>query len=182
LRDFALFRWEDAHMTDDLPRQTEEGKVLQAMLQADGRSVRQVAPLAGLSEARWRQIVKGSMTANGRNVEVVAPPATLARMAYVLNIPPKILRGLKRDDAAEVLEHLLFEAKRGSSVVPLPVTSPSGMAPDEIDLIYASRTMTPKQKLEAIRKVLQLRALVEAADEPPPAGAESTPAESQDAG
>jgi hypothetical protein len=93
-------------MTDDDQPQRPEGELLQALLKRDGRSVRQVAPLAGLSEARWRQIVKGSMVVNGHPVEVIAPPATLARMAYILGVTPKTLTGVGRADARQKLERI----------------------------------------------------------------------------
>jgi hypothetical protein len=141
-------------MTDDDQPQRPEGELIQALLKKDGRSVRQVAPLAGLSEARWRQIVKGTMVVGGHPVDVVAPPATLARMAYILGVTPKTLTGVGRADAAEVLEHMQADERR---------SPPKGRATvgDEIDLIYASRTMDARQKLERIRMVLELRAQAE---------------------
>lgn len=48
--------------------------------------------------------------------------------------------------------------------------APSGGArrtPDEIDMIYRSQTMTALEKLDAIRKVLELRAQVDAESGPP---------------
>lgn len=147
-------------MSDHQPMQQQEGAVLQAALKADGRSVRQVAPLAGMSEARWRQIVKGSMTANGQTVEVIAPPHTLARMAYALNLAPEQLAQAGRQDAADMLENLQNDAQRGTSVVPLPVTGAAGPDADEIELIVASN-MSARQKLELIRQVLLLRAEAE---------------------
>lgn len=154
-------------MTSSLPPQRPEGKLLQSALTADGRSIRQIASSAGISEARWRQIIKGSMTMSGHMTEVISPPATLARMAYALNVTPKQLRAAGRDDAALLLEHLLKDAQRGTSVVPLPATGGTGGAADEIDLIYASRSMTDREKLVAIRQVLQLRARVEAESQGP---------------
>jgi hypothetical protein len=44
-----------------------------------------------------------------------------------------------------------------------PVTAPGGH-PDEIELIYRSQSMTARQKLDAIRMVLQLRAQAEHED------------------
>jgi hypothetical protein len=116
--------------------------------------VRQVAPLAGLSEARWRQIIKGTMVVGGHPVDVIAPPATLARMAYILGVTPKTLTGVGRADAAEVLQHMQADERR---------SPPKGRATvgDEIDLIYASKTMDARQKLERIRMVLELRAQAE---------------------
>jgi hypothetical protein len=148
-------------MTTDLPEQRPEGKLLQEALKVDGRSPRAVAPQAGISDGRWRQIVKGWMHVGGVVQEVVAPPATLARMAYSVDVTPDALRAAGRDDAAEILDKMVRDAAQGTSVVPLPATGATGDQADEIDMIYASQTMSAEQKLRAIRQVLQLRAEVE---------------------
>lgn len=51
-------------------------------------------------------------------------------------------------------EPALRSANTPIDVVPRSATSPVS---DEIEMIYASRTMSPRQKLEAIRMVLHLR-------------------------
>lgn len=58
------------------------------------RSVRSIAPAAGMSEGRWRQIAKGSMRSGGVEVPVTAPPETLARMVLAVD--------LTREDVADV--------------------------------------------------------------------------------
>lgn len=164
-------------MTDDLPQQRPEGAVIQAALVTDGRSIRQVAPLAGMSDARWRQIVKGHMTTAGHTSAVIAPAATLARMAHVVGVSPDALTEAGRADAAGLLKRMGDDAQSGTSAVPLPVTGATGRVPDEIDMIYASKTMTAQEKLDAIRKVLHLRAEIEAqTPQSHEAGAERTDA------
>lgn len=146
-------------MTTDVPEQRPEGKLIQEALKADGRSIRQVAPLAGMSDARWRQLVKGSLAVGSDHVtEQIAPAATLARMAYVVGVTPGQLTKAGRKDAAALLTRLQEDAHSGASVVPLPATGTTGGQADEIDLIYASTSMSAEQKLKAIRQVLQLRA------------------------
>lgn len=147
-------------MTSSLPPQRPEGEVLQSALAADGRSIRQIAVLAGMSEARWRQIVKGSMSVNGHLTEVVAPPMTLARMAHALNVTPKQLKAVGREDAATILEHLHKEPRRDASGPPL--RAPTGRVAEELDMIYGSKTMTDQEKLVAIGQVLRLYARLEA--------------------
>lgn len=149
-------------MTTELPGQRPEGKLLQDALRADGRSIRQVAKLAGISDARWRQLVKGSLSVGGEHTtEQVAPPATLARMAYVVGVTPDQLTQVGREDAAALLVKLQQSADSGTSVLPLTSTV-DGSPADEIDLIYDSASMTDEQKIRAIQQVLRLRANVEA--------------------
>jgi hypothetical protein len=156
------FAWEDAHMTTELPGQRPEGKLIQDALTRDGRSIRTVAPLAGITDARWRQLVKGSMKTGDQVHEQVARAETLARMAYVVGVTPQELAGVDREDAAVVLERLHAAAERGDSVVPLPATGTTTGQADEIDMIYASQSMTARQKLKAIRQVMELRAQADA--------------------
>jgi len=156
--------WEDADMVDDRPMQQQEGKLLQARLEADGRSIRQIAAQAGMSDARWRQIVKGSMSIPGGGVtQVIAPPATLARMATVLGITPDALREAGRDDAAESLELMNEPVKQGGSIAPVSAGG-ADQDTDEIELILESTSISARQKLVLIRKVLLLRAQADAED------------------
>lgn len=156
-------------MTTDLPAQRPEGKIIQEALKADGRSVRKVAAQAGMSDGRWRQIVKGSMQVSPGVVnEVVAPPATLARMASVVGVTPAQLAESGRTDAADLLARMGEEGTGATQGAALNVTftaiaggAPLGGVPDEIDLIEAS-TMSPQRKLKAIRQVLLIRAQAEA--------------------
>lgn len=151
-------------MTADLPPQRPEGKLIEDAVKADGRSVRSLAARAGMSDARWRQIVKGNQSmGNGHFNEVIAPALTLARMALVLGVIPEALESANRADAAGMLRRLLAEAQQGGAQSP---PGASGATPaikhaDEIDLIYASQSMSAQEKLEAIRKVLHLRAQAE---------------------
>lgn len=151
-------------MTEELPEQRPEGKLIQEALKTDGRSVRQVAPLARLSEARWRQLVKGQLkVSRGVVLEQIAPTFTLARMASVLGVTPTQLVEAGRPDAAEALERLRAIAREVPLYEPnLPSTPEPATSSDEIELIYASKTMTPQEKLNAIRVVLRLRAELEA--------------------
>lgn len=147
-------------MTVDLPPQRPEGKLIQDALQATGRSIRQVAPEAGLSDARWRQLVKGSMNKAGRVVEEIAPAYTLARMARAVGVTPNQLRQVGRDDAANALESLeVAPLLQGSYSHSTRISSVKDA--DAIDLIYES-SMNATEKLEAIRKVLLLRAEADA--------------------
>lgn len=113
-----------------------------------------------MSDTRWRQVVRGWQQSSGdRIIEAKAAAHTLARMAIAVGLEPEALEEVDREDAAQAQRKILESMKNGS-VAPLPA---SGAGPvDEIDMIYASKTMSAEQKLRAIRQVLDLRAQVEA--------------------
>ena len=84
-------------------------------------------------------------------------------MAQAVGITPAELENVGRKDAAD----FIAVAPDGTLLVAEAKTLHH---PDEIDLIYQSRTMTAREKLLRIRQVLQLRALAEQeADETAPA-------------
>ncbi len=146
--------------------------MIEAAVKATGRSIRQLAAKTGMSDTRWRHIIKGWQPApGGSHIPVRAPAATLARIASVLELSPEQLTEAGREDAATLLARESDEI-RGSSVGASVVTAAAaaigaGIAvgsgrqgpavDDEIDMIYQSRSMTAQQKLYAIRMVLQLR-------------------------
>jgi hypothetical protein len=123
---------------------------------ASGRSVRALAANAGMSDTRWRQVVKGVQPGpGGKLVEARASATSLARMAIAVGLSPEQLEQAGRDDAAEAQRRFAREMQ-DNSVVPLPVGSTvSGM--DEIEMIYASRSLSARDKLVRIRMVLDLR-------------------------
>lgn len=153
-------------MESPYPPQPAEGRLIEEAVKADGRSVRQLAPLAGISDARWRHIVKGYQpTGGGRWNEAKAPAQTLARMAYLLGIDPDELDAAGRPDAAQALAGVQAARERHPQP-PTPATISPAAGPasgDEIDMVYRSQSMTAEEKLEAIRKVLHLRAQADAA-------------------
>jgi hypothetical protein len=144
-------------MGQQTPRQTREGRLIEDATKASGRSIRSLAANAGMSDTRWRQIMKGSQPGpGGEHIQVVAPALTLAKMAAVLQLDPAELVKTGRTDAAE----LMSELKTDIVEVTFAESKPTQHL-DEIDLIYRSTTMSPLQKLEMIRMVLELRAQVE---------------------
>jgi hypothetical protein len=159
----------------EIPRQTREGRLIEGAASVSGLSVKKLAANAGISDTRWRHIVRGWQPGPGGAMNpVVAPANTLARMALAVGVSAEDLIEAGRGDAAEVLPSV--EARRLSdSGVDFAVMRPDGQVEifeaknyasagqaDEIELVYASRSMTAKQKLETIRMILQLRAEVEA--------------------
>jgi len=204
-------------MTGDQPTQPPEGKLISDTLKANQGVVRQLAPRIGITEARWRQIVKGTMSVSGAVTDTRTKDSTLAKMAFVAGVDPEQLAEAGRPEAAKIM-HTLASAnpgdtitfadgtsdlvrldssgaicfvpvrqQRGTSSVAVVTTAKAvGTAhtvdiagsigltdsvsveqkrlvgPDEIDLIYASQTMSAREKLIRIRQVLELRAQVEA--------------------
>jgi hypothetical protein len=157
-------------MGQQTPRQTREGRLIEDATKASGRSIRSLAANAGMSDTRWRQIMKGSQPGpGGEHIQVVAPALTLAKMAAVLQLDPAELVKTGRTDAADLLVHdrgidLITRTAEGDTVTFVQVKGQVNRdvhMNDEIDLIYRSTTMSPLQKLEMIRMVLELRAQVE---------------------
>jgi hypothetical protein len=158
-------------MGHEVPRQPREGRLIEDAAKASGLSVKKLVANAEISDTRWWHIVRGYQPAPGGTVNpVIAPALTLARMAYVVGISPQDLAKTGRTDAAELLTRMTD----GADVRVVPGTAnvtsrgfgarPGGDAldqVDEIDLIYASKSMNPEQKLRAIRQVLHLRAPAE---------------------
>lgn len=91
--------------------ETPEGKLIGEATRAARKSVRKVADEAGISEGRWRQIVKGYQSVSAGNViPVKAPAGTLAKMARAVGVTPEQLIEVDRADAAQALvADLTFE-------------------------------------------------------------------------
>lgn len=80
-------------------------------------SVRKAAEAAGMSEGRWRQIIKGyNQATKSTAVPTRAPDETLARMAHVVGAAPDQLRETGREDAALELERLITEQLRATAI------------------------------------------------------------------
>jgi hypothetical protein len=160
-------------MNTKTPAQTPEGRLIEEATKASGRSVRTLAANAGISDTRWRHIVKGwQSTPGGGQAPVRAPAATLARMAYALGLTPEQLDEVGRSDAVPELQRLQREgvgvglATAAGAAYDAQIRTGAADeirtgAADEIELIYASKSMSALEKLAAIRMVLQLRAEVE---------------------
>ncbi len=148
--------------------------MIEAAATATGLSVKKLSANAGISDTRWRHIVRGWQPgAGGGQNPVVAPALTLARMAFAVGVSAEDLAKTGRTDAAELLARM--DESGADSVIPLPASAGARaynarvmidgsmeLGADEIDMIYASQSMSPKQKLERIRMVLRLRAEIEA--------------------
>lgn len=111
----------------ELPPQPPEVKLIDDLRQAirPKLSVRKAAELAGLSEGRWRQLVKGyNQATKDTAVPTNAPAETLARMARVVGATPDQLREVGREDAAHELANLATaHTATARGVIGTPTTS-----------------------------------------------------------
>lgn len=83
--------------------QRPEGALIEKALRMKGVSARHAASEAGMSDARWRQIVSGYQSVSGQLVPVVGPDETIARMARVVGVTADQLRQAGRGEAADLL-------------------------------------------------------------------------------
>lgn len=84
--------------------------------QLDARlSQREAARRAGLSEARWRQLVSGFQLVSRTKVPVRSPDETLARMARAVGVTAEQLEAAGRDGAAAVLRETGSESTAGEA-------------------------------------------------------------------
>jgi hypothetical protein len=127
-------------MVDDLPSPTPEGQLIRRVrgLTIPKLSVRNAAARIGMSAEQWGYVERGYLPSRGsKPPQPFSPPAaTLARMAYALEIAPKHLESEgQRPDAAEILREILHreaEAADAAAAERLdpPMTDPGHIASD----------------------------------------------------
>lgn len=98
----------------ETPSQPPEARVIDAAQKAavPKLSIRKAAERAGISEGRWRQIVKGYQGTGTGRLPVVAPDETIARMALAVGVTDSQLGEAGRPQAAEVLRQLLATSEQ----------------------------------------------------------------------
>lgn len=96
------------------PTQPEEARIINHAQKTavPAISMRKAAEMAGISDGRWRQIVKGYQGTGQGRIPVVAPSETVARMALVVGVTDSQLEDAGRPDAAEVLRKLLASSEQ----------------------------------------------------------------------
>lgn len=109
--------------------QRPEGALIAAALKRSGISARRAAEKAGMSDARWRQIVNGYQSVGaGQTALVIGPAETIARMARVVGVPPADLRAAGREDAADELENVSTPSDSAVSETEIRYRKPEGMS------------------------------------------------------
>jgi len=90
------------------PEQRPEGTLIGRAQKRSRMSQREAATRAGISEARWRNIVSGYQTISaGQYAPIKGPADTVARMAQVVGVTAEELADAgEREDAAQELRAL----------------------------------------------------------------------------
>lgn len=92
---------------NERPEQRPEGRLIALAQKHSRMSQREVAKRAGISEARWRNIVSGYQTVSAGTYAAIRGPAdTVARMAQAVGVTPEQLEAADREDAAAELREL----------------------------------------------------------------------------
>lgn len=95
-------------MSETAEYQRPEGQLIQNAAKNKGVSMRELADLIDLSEARVRNIVNGyQAVGQGQRISIVGPEDTVAKMAGALGITPEELEEAGRRDAAHALRRRL---------------------------------------------------------------------------
>lgn len=129
------------------PTPPAEAVLIKEALRRARLSGRAAARRAGISDARWRQIIAGYQSVGGQRVPVRAPDETIARMAQAAGVTADELRSTGREDAAEILAELAGP--------PTPASTAGQYAADpHIDAIAALlATLPPEAQDEVLRRV-----------------------------
>lgn len=107
---------------------------------------REAARLAGISDARWRQLVTGYQSVGqGHYAPLTARAETLARMAAAVGVTPEQLAAVDREDAAAVLLRINREVS-----AQMQRSDPVGTGADPVDL----QTLSPEE-VEAVKAVIR---------------------------
>lgn len=98
----------------ETPQQPAEARLIDAAQKSavPKLSMRKASQAAGISDGRWRQIIKGYQGTGTGRIPVVAPGETLARMALVVGVTADQLSEAGRPDAANVLRQLLATSEQ----------------------------------------------------------------------
>jgi hypothetical protein len=132
-------------MNEKRPAPPAEGALIAAALKRSRLSARKAADLAGISDARWRQIVSGYQSVSGSYVPVRAPADTLARMAQVVGVTQAELTKAGRTDAAAELKDL---------AAPTPPKAATGGYAPPVDAVTAiMAALSPEEQEEVIRRL-----------------------------
>ncbi|MGY0064232.1 helix-turn-helix domain-containing protein [Streptomyces sp. LZ34] len=129
------------------PEPPPEAVLIKKALKRNRISGREAARRAGISDARWRQIVSGYQTVSGSHIPVRAPDETLARMAHVAGVTADELRRADRETAAEALEELAaLSAPAGS-------TDAYASDPHLAAITALLESLSPEARSEVLRRV-----------------------------
>ncbi|MEU5640000.1 helix-turn-helix domain-containing protein [Streptomyces milbemycinicus] len=129
------------------PEPPPEAVLIKKALKRNRISGREAARRAGISDARWRQIVSGYQTVSGSHIPVRAPDETLARMAHVAGVTADELGQAGREAAAEALEEL------AGPPAPAGATDAYASDPHLAAITALLESLSPEARNEVLRRV-----------------------------
>lgn len=98
------------------PLALPEGVILEEARQLSGLTQRKAAHLAGMSDARWRQVVNGwrvDWPDKHAYVPIKGKPPTIARMAIAVGLGPNAFAQCRPDVSAELIRRQVVDAPHG---------------------------------------------------------------------
>ncbi|MFP3119521.1 hypothetical protein [Streptomyces sp. SM8] len=125
------------------PEPPPEAALIRSALKARRLTARSAAAAAGISDARWRQIISGYQSVSGNHIPVRAPADTLARMAQAAGVTADELAEAGREDAAAELRE----------IAPAAPASQSSAQVEAITALLA--TLPPDAQQEVLRRLQQ---------------------------
>jgi hypothetical protein len=142
--------------TPDPPLLTPLGQLLEhARQKVMHISGREAARLAGMSEGRWRQIVRGVQAKAGMNIPVTAPARTVVAMAMAVEVDPaEALRAAGIEVPEDEIQAMANMRRRPKLVRGAPPQG--GNLADEIDRIRHLRGVSPKDKIRMVNALIEL--------------------------
>lgn len=122
------------------PEPPPEAALIRSALKARRLTARSAAAAAGISDARWRQIISGYQSVSGNHIPVRAPADTLARMAQAAGVTADELAEAGREDAAAELREI----------------APASQSSAQVEAITALlATLPPDAQQEVLRRLQQ---------------------------
>jgi hypothetical protein len=120
-------------------------------------SGREAARRSGISEGRWRHIVRGSQARAGGDVPVTAPATTIVSMALAVEVDPAEALKAAGFDASEEDIAAMVQRRRRPKLIERPVeVVGTGSLADEIERIRNLRGVSPEDKIRMVKVLVDL--------------------------
>jgi transcriptional regulator with XRE-family HTH domain len=127
-----------------------------ARTQSLGISAREAARRAGISSARWRQVVTGFQPKAGGTVPVNPTARTVIAMALAVDVDPTAaLEAAGQEINPRAVESLVADVRR-RMVASLDDTGPADGLVDEVERIRGLRSIPPGDRIRMVRALVAL--------------------------
>ncbi|MEU4577455.1 helix-turn-helix transcriptional regulator [Nonomuraea sp. NPDC023979] len=136
----------------EAPEPPPEAKLIRLARKAKGLSPEEAAPLTRglIGASRWRQIENGYAVRSGERIPTTATPKVLARMAFVVDVTPDRLRGIQCDEAAEILDEIIYQERGQKPAQPAPEPAPEPADAQLRHLLDLWMQLSPVERRAAI--------------------------------